>query len=188
MMNPTVKDDKDILELFAEGDDQSRQRAFTWLVDKYSKRVYWLVRGVVISHADSDDVVQNIFIKIWRELPNFRAQSSLYTWIYRISINESLTLLRSRRTRYNVSIDDIQLESFIDSEGLYEGDKIEQALGRVVLRLPAKQRAVFNMRYFEQMPYNQMTEVMGTSEGALKASYHHAVKKVEQWIEEEIDN
>lgn len=187
-MNLIAKDDKDILELYAQSDEGSRQQAFTWLVEKYSNRVYWLVRGVVVSHVDSDDVVQNVFIKIWRELPNFRAQSSLYTWIYRIAINESLTLLRSRRTRYSVSIDDVQLESFIDSEGLYGGDRVEQALGRVVLRLPAKQRAVFNMRYFEEMPYSQMAEVMSTSEGALKASYHHAVKKVERWIEEELDN
>lgn len=180
MVTDTRSDDARILELFA--DSATAEQGFALLVEKYSRRIYWVVRGIVVCHADTDDVVQNVFVKLWREVPRFRGESSLYTWIYRIAVNESLGLLRGRKNRCSVSMDDAHLEHYIDNEGLYDGDRVEQALGRALLRLPAKQRVVFNLRYYEQMPYEQMSQVLDTSQGALKASYHHAMKKVEQWL------
>lgn len=188
MPNVSEKDDNEILELLRNGSDQDRSRAFSWLVDKYSKRLYWLARGIVASHVDADDVVQNVFIKIWRDIHNFRSDSILYTWMYRITVNESLSLMRGRKSRYSVMADDMILQSYVDSEAMYDGDQIEKALMRATLRLPAKQRAVFNMRYFQEISYADMSEIMGTSQGALKASYHHAVKKIEEWIEQELDS
>ena len=180
--------DKELLELFRDADPQRRETALAHLVDRYSKRIYWTVRKIVISHHDADDVVQNVFLRVWSSIDGFRGESGLFTWLYRIAINESLSLLRSRRTGLFTSLDDpsgAQFERIIQSEGLFDGNAAEAALTRAVARLPAKQRTVFTLRYWDQMPYEEMSRVLDTSQGALKASYHHAAAKVEQWLRRE---
>lgn len=159
------------------------------LVDRYSRRIYWTVRKIVVSHHDADDVVQNVFLKAWNSVGGFRGEAGLFTWLYRIAVNESLSLLRSRRAGLFSSLDDENGAAFdriVGSEGLFDGDAAERALARAVGRLPAKQRAVFTLRYWDEMPYEQMSDVLDTSVGALKASYHHAVAKVEQWLRREV--
>lgn len=181
-------DDKQLLEMFALV--EQRDRAFSLILEKYSRRVYWVIRKMVVSHYDTDDLVQNVMMKLWTALPTFRGESGLYTWIYRIAVNESLSFLRSKNSRFFVSLSaDDQIRELTDilaTDTLYDGDRIQRALDRAVLRLPAKQRIVFNMRYYDKMPYETIEAVLGTSQGALKASYHHAMKKVEQYMEEEI--
>lgn len=169
-------------------DEQTRHQAFTLIVDKYSQRLYWIIRKVVISHHDADDLTQNVMIKAWSSLTSFRSESSLYTWLYRIAVNESLSFLRSKRTRFFVPFGDntSQLERIAEAENLFDGDSIQKALQKALIRLPAKQRTVFNMRYYDQMPYEQMSAVLDTSVGSLKASYHHAAKKIEEWVQQEI--
>lgn len=177
--------DKELIDMFAVQD--SRSHAFELLVEKYSKRIYWAVRKIVVSHHDADDLVQDIFLKLWNALPTFRGDSGLYTWIYRIAINESLSLLRRRKSHFFASDADTsaQLEQISLEEGLGGGDAITAAMDRAILRLPTKQRIVFNLRYYDEMPYSEMSQVLGTSEGALKASYHHAVQKIEESLKQE---
>lgn len=177
--------DKELIDMFAI--QESRSRAFELLVEKYSKRIYWAVRKIVVSHHDADDLVQDIFIKLWHSMPTFRGDSGLYTWIYRIAVNESLSLLRKRKTRFFASDADTsaQLEQISQAEGLTDGDAITYAMEQAIINLPTKQRIVFNMRYYDEMPYQQMSEILDTSVGALKASYHHAVQKIEESLKKE---
>lgn len=177
-------DDKTIAEQLRNPDPEVRQTAFVHLVDRYSQRLYWTVRKIVVSHHDADDVVQNVFLKAWSAAPTFRGDSSLFTWLYRIAINESLSLIRSRRSSLFSSLEDggALFDRIVSHEGLFDGEAIERSLARAVAKLPAKQRAVFTLRYWDEMPYEQMSEVLETSVGALKASYHHAAAKVEQWV------
>lgn len=155
---------------------------FEQIVDQYSERIYWVVRRMVASHDDANDVVQNTFIKVWQALPDFRGQSSIYTWIYRIAVNQALSFLRSERSRPNVGgeMAERELAAIIDYGGHFDGTQAERALQIAIQKLPEKQRAVFLLRYYDEMPYAEMAVVLETSEGALKASYHHAVKKIEQ--------
>lgn len=178
-------DDKALIEMFA--DEDSRNRAFSLLVDRYSKRIYWVIRKIVVSHHDADDLVQNVFLKLWHSLCQFRGESGLYTWMYRIAVNEALSFMRSRKSNFFVSAEDnaMQLERIAADEGLFDGSLVEAAVNRAILRLPTKQRVVFTLRYYDEMPYEQMSEVLGTSVGALKASYHHAVHKVEEYLSKE---
>lgn len=171
--------DKELLEMFATEDNRSR--AFELLVEKYSKRIYWAVRKIVVSHHDADDIVQDIFVKLWKSLPTFRGEAGLYTWIYRIAVNESLSLLRKRKSHFFASDADTsaQLIQISQEEGLINSDAITAAIERAILNLPSKQRIVFNMRYYDDLPYQQMSEILDTSVGALKASYHHALQKIE---------
>lgn len=175
-------EDSKILELFAE--DSSRNQALSLLIDRYQKRLYWHIRKIVISHDDADDVMQNTFIKVWKGLENFKSQSSLYTWIYRIATNESLTFLRDKSRRNTTSIHPIEYElsKNLESDRFFTGDQIQLKLQQAILTLPEKQRIVFNMRYYDEMPYEQMSEILETSVGALKASYHIAAKKVEDLL------
>lgn len=184
---PTLTD-KELLELFRDPDPGKRETAFSHLIDQYSKRVYWTVRKIVISHHDADDVVQNVFLRVWNSIDGFRGDSGLFTWLYRIAVNESLSLLRSRKTNLFSSLSDSdgQFDRITSSEGLFDGDDIERALMRAVNRLPAKQRTVFTLRYWDEMPYEEMSTILETSVGALKASYHHAAAKVEEWVKREI--
>lgn len=176
------------MEMLRNADLQRRETAFAHLVDRYSKRIYWTVRKIVVSHHDADDVVQNVFLKAWNSIDNFRGESGLFTWLYRIAVNESLTLIRNRRTGLFSSLSDnaAQFDRIVENEGLFNGDDIERALARAVNQLPAKQRTVFTLRYWEEMPYEEMASILDTSVGALKASYHHAVSKVEQWVRRDI--
>ena len=154
---------------------------FNLLVRKYQKRIYNQVLRMVVDHDDANDVVQNIFIKVWQNIDKFQANSELYTWIYRICVNESLTFLKRKKTKFFLPIVDIEkeLSGKLDG-GSFTGDEIERKLQKALLKLPEKQRIVFNLRYYDEMPYEEMSKVLDTSVGALKASYHHAAKKIEE--------
>ena len=157
-----------------------RERAFGELVESLSERLYWHVRGLVGSHEDTDDLLQDIFIKIWNGLPTFRGDSQLFTWIFRIATNESLNFLRKQSLRATLGLE--KAERVMDKESCYSGNEIQRLLAVAVSKLPPKQRAVFNLRYFQEMPYEQMAQVLETSVGALKASYHFAYEKVKDYL------
>ena len=154
------------------------------LVRTYQQRVYWLVRKMVIDHDDADDLTQEIFIKVHKSIDNFRGDSQLFTWIYRIATNECLSHLSKKKRRLFLPIEDVgqQLISKLDTSPHITGDDIQKKLQQALLTLPDKQRLVFNLKYFEEMPYEEMSEVTKTSVGALKASFHHAVKKIEDFL------
>lgn len=176
--------DKELLKLFRDGSNPNY--AFNLIVQKYKERLYWHIRKIVILHQDSDDVMQNTFIKVWKGLADFREESQLYTWIYRIATNEALTHLKQKRTKFLIPIIDVEktLSRAIDTDSWFNGDELQIKLQKAILTLPEKQRMVFNMKYFEEIKYEEMAEILGTSVGALKASYHIAVKKIEKYIEE----
>ena len=158
------------------------------LVRTYQQRVYWHVRKMVIDHDDADDLTQEVFIKIHRYIDTFREDSQLFTWIYRIATNECLTFLDKKKRRFFLPIGDVEgeLNNKLDSSSHVSGDEIQKKLQKALLKLPDKQRIVFNMKYFEDLQYEQIAEITGTSVGALKASYHHAVKKIEEYLTQEI--
>lgn len=178
----THLDDKELLNQFREA--SSKERGYTAIIKKYQEKLYWHIRRMVVEHEDANDVLQNMFIKVWNGLDNFREDSQLYTWLYRIATNESLTFIEQRKKRMAVSISDVEtgLENKIKASENFDGNKIEWKLQLAIQQLPEKQRAVFNLRYYDEMPYEEMSRVLETSEGALKASYHHAVKKIEDFM------
>jgi RNA polymerase sigma factor (sigma-70 family) len=165
-------------------DPETRNYGFNMLVRSYQQRIYGLIRKMVIDHDDADDLTQEVFIKVHKAIDSFREDSQLFTWIYRIATNESLNFLNKKRKRFFLRIEDIgpELASKIDSIPVPDGDEIQKKLQKALLTLPDKQRLVFNLKYYEDMPYAEMAAVTGTSEGALKASYHHAVKKIEDFL------
>ncbi|HAL50688.1 MAG TPA: RNA polymerase subunit sigma, partial [Sphingobacterium sp.] len=168
---------------FAE--ESTREEAFRLLLKKYQQKIYWHVRRMVIDHDDADDVVQDIFVKVWKNLGNFREDSQLYTWLYRIATNECITFLNKKKQKQNVSLDDdttAYLAETLADGNYFNGDKAQMKLQQALLTLPEKQKLVFNMKYFEDMKYEEISEVLGTSVGALKASYHLAVKKIEAFF------
>jgi RNA polymerase sigma factor (sigma-70 family) len=173
--------DKEIIQLLRS----DVNRGFRLLVESYSRRLYWHIRRLVILHEDADDALQNTFINAWKNIGEFRNESALYTWLYTIATNESLMLINKRKRNAAVSIDDIAGYLANSAEGAtwFDGDEAQIKLQNAILQLPDKQRIVFNLRYFDEMPYEQMSKVLKTSEGALKASYHHAVKKIEQILD-----
>ena len=175
-------EDHELIEKLA-GED-TRNFAFNQLVRKYQERMYWHVRKMVIDHDDADDVVQEVFIKVWKNLDRFRQDAQLYTWIYRIATNECLNFLKKKKRASLLSLGDYQdvLVSKLDLSVQMDGDAIEMKLQKALLKLPDKQRLVFNMKYFDDMKYDEIAEITGTSIGSLKASYHHAVKKIEEFI------
>lgn len=174
--------DKEILEMYKN--ESSRNTALHHLIEKYQQKLYWQIRKIVINHDDADDVLQNTFIKIWKGLENFKEESQLFTWLYRIATNEALTFLKQLQKRNTTSIHPIeyQLSKSLESDHYFKGDEIQLKLQQAILTLPEKQRVVFNMRYYDEMPYEQMSEILETSVGALKASYHHAAKKIEEYL------
>ena len=174
-----VPEDAELLAAFK--DENQKEQAFTCILKKYSERLYWHIRRMVICHEDAHDVLQNVSIKVWKGLENFRAEANLYTWLYRIATNESLTFLGNKKNHASFSLSDDQngLQNLLLAEKNFDARKIEWKLQQAILSLPEKQRLVFNLRYYDEMPYEQMSEITGTSVGALKASYHHALKKVE---------
>lgn len=183
--NPMELDDKELITRFKNADTQNY--AFNLIVRKYQERIYHHVRKMVIDHDDADDLTQEIFIKAWKGLANFREDSLLFTWLYRIASNECLTFLDKKKRRFFLPIHDLKkeltnkLNSMASNKSMHiSGEEIELKLQTAILQLPNKQRLVFNMKYFDDMTYEQMSEVLGTSVGALKASYHHAVKKIEE--------
>ncbi len=164
--------------------EKTREPAFRELVLIYQERLYWLIRKIVLNHDDADDVLQNTFLKIWKNLDSFREESSLYTWLYRIATNESITHTTALKRRSMVPINEVSelIRNRMETDTWFEGTDIQKKLQHAILTLPEKQRIVFNMRYFEEMPYLEMSRILDTSVGALKASYHHAVRKVEDYL------
>jgi RNA polymerase sigma-70 factor (ECF subfamily) len=172
--------DKELLQLYFQGDNKNY--AFNLIVRAYQEKLYWHIRRLVIDHEDANDVVQNVFIKAWKNLENFRGESELYTWLYRIATNESLTFLEQKKKRIFVDVEEFGKHLEADSVG-FEGDKIQLKLQKAIALLPEKQRAVFLLKYYEEMTYEDMAKVLNTSAGALKASFHHAVKKIEKYLQ-----
>ena len=174
--------DKELLAQFRE--ERTRQLAFRTIVERYQKRLYWHIRRMLVDHDDTDDVLQNVFIKAWKGLDNFKEDSQLYTWLYRIATNETLSFIRQRKADLFVRYGDVEynIESKLEDDNFFKGDAIQKKLQTAIQLLPEKQRLVFNMKYFEDMKYEDMSQVLDTSVGALKASYHHAVKKIEAHI------
>ena len=163
----------------------TKEKAFTAIIKKYQEKLYWHIRRMVVEHEDANDVLQNVFIRVWNGLGNFREDSQLYTWLYRIGTNECLTFLEQKKRKSTVSIDgDVEagLSNTIKADKHFDPNKLEWKLQLAMQQLPEKQRIVFNLRYYDEMPYEEMSKVLETSEGALKASYHHAVKKIEDFI------
>jgi RNA polymerase sigma factor (sigma-70 family) len=175
-------EDKDLLLKIRK--PETRNYGFNLLVRAYQQRVYSHVRKMVIDHDDADDITQEVFIKIHKAIDGFREDSQLFTWIYRIATNECLTFLNKKRRRFFLPIEDVsgQLASKVDAMPELSGDEIQKKLQKAILTLPDKQRAVFNMKYFDELSYEDMAQVTTTSVGALKASYHHAVKKIEDYL------
>lgn len=166
---------------------QTMRQGFAGVVAAYSERLYWQIRKMVLSHDDANDILQDVFVKAWTNLENFRGDAKLTTWLYRIAINESITFLNKKRNQNNISIDedDSFLINQLESDDYFDGDEAALQLQKAILTLPEKQRLVFQMKYFDEMKYDEMSEILGTSVGALKASYHHAVKKIEKFFGEE---
>jgi RNA polymerase sigma factor (sigma-70 family) len=183
-MNPQDIQDEEILRLFRES--HSREKGFTMLVKKYQEKLYWQIRRMVLSHDDADDVLQNVFIKVWNNLENFQENSKLYTWLFRIATNESLTFLNQAKKRlsYDIDSEDYSMADRLKADPYFEGDEIQIKLQEAINTLPDKQKQVFLLRYYDEMKYEEMSDVLDTSVGALKASFHHAVKKIEKYLTE----
>lgn len=162
-------------------------KAFRLIIERYGSKLYWHIRRMVIIHADADDVMQNTFINAWRNIDGFRYDSSILTWLWSIATNEALTLIRKRERQGTVSLDDLDsiFAQSVEGNSWFDGDDASVKLQDAILKLPEKQRAVFNMKYFDDMSYEEMSGVTGTSVGALKASYHHAVKKIEHYLKDD---
>ena len=177
--------DKELVHLFRDGSRQND--AFTQIVRKYQERLYWHIRKIVISHDDTDDVLQNTFIKAFEALDRFREDASLFTWLYRIATNESLSHLKKKKKGYSLSFGENlnNLENILESDAYCNGDEIQIKLQKAIIRLPEKQRIVFNMKYFDELKYEEISEILKTSVGALKASYHHAIKKLKKYLTED---
>ncbi|GGZ13995.1 DNA-directed RNA polymerase sigma-70 factor [Echinicola pacifica] len=175
-------EDQEILALIR--DPNTLEQGYKVLMEQYQRRIYGVIRKMLIIHEDADDVTQNTFIKAFRYIKNFKGDSSLFTWLYRIATNESLTHLERKKKRFLIPIEDHhqKMQSYLDESPLIDGDEISIRLQKILLTLPAKQRLVFNLKYFEELSYDEIKEITGTSVGALKASYHHASKKIEAEI------
>ena len=175
-------EDAVILEKFQN--EKTRNEAFNLLLKKYQQKIYWHIRRMVVNHDDADDLVQDVFVKVWKNLAGFRADAQLYTWMYRIASNECITFLNRKKLKNNVPLDDVSFElaeSLADSS-YFDGDKAQAKLQKALLTLPEKQKLVFNMKYYDDMKYEEISEVLGTSVGALKSSFHLAVKKIEAYL------
>lgn len=164
------------------------REAFSRVIEHYSSQLYWHIRRLVIDHDDADDVLQNTFIKAWTNIDNFRGDAQLMTWLYKIATNESITFINKKKARLQASLDDEGAEALVadlETDKWFDGDDLQVRLQQAIASLPDKQRVVFTMRYYEEMKYEQMSEILGTSVGALKASYHHAVKKIEAFFQDD---
>ncbi len=168
-------------------DKKTVNYGFNLLMDKYQEQVYWVIRRMVIDHDVADDIAQDTFVKVWKNLSSFKGDAKLSTWIYRIATNESLTYLRKKKRRFFLPIGDVEheLSSSLESDHYYSGDEIQLKLQKALLKLPEKQRLVFNMKYFEEMKFKDIAEILDVSVGSLKAQYHHAVKKIEKFVKDD---
>lgn len=175
-------DDNELVSLLS--DPVTRTEGFSALVHQYSEPLYWKIRHVVLNHEDTNDVLQNTFIKAWKSLDTFQGKSSMSTWLYRIAINEALDFLRRQKAADSVSADeDLTIANRLMADEYFDGERTEALLHEAVSKLPAVQRTVFTMKYFDEMKYSEMSKVLNTSEGALKASYHLAVKKITEYFQ-----
>ena len=179
-------EDQEILEKFRQA--ESKNYAFNLLVRKYQRRIYNHIRKMVIDHDDADDLTQETFVKVWQNLEKFKEESKLFTWIYRIATNECLNFLRKKRNKFFLPIVDLSKDLLrkLETSDYISGEEIAIKLQKALLSLPEKQRLVFNMKYFDDLKYEEISEILQTSVGALKASYHHAVKKIEDAMKKEI--
>lgn len=168
-------------------DPSTQRKAFERIVKAYSEQLYWQIRRMVVSHDDANDLLQNTFIKAWTNLDYFRGDAKLSTWLYRIAFNECLNFLNKQRAENQLSIDDADaaLVNKLESDPYFNGDETQRLFQKAILLLPEKQRIIFNLKYFQEMKYEDMSEILGTSVGALKASYHHAVKKIEDFFHQQ---
>ena len=183
-MNPSYNE-REVLALLQE--ESTQKRGFEMIVAAYSEQLYWQIRRMVLSHDDANDLLQNTFIKAWSNLNYFRGEAKLSTWLYRIALNESLNFLNKQRAQNQLSIDDEEAMALnkLESDPYFDGDHTQLLFEKAIQTLPEKQRMVFNLKYYQEMKYEQMSDIFGTSVGALKASYHHAVKKIEKILGEE---
>jgi RNA polymerase sigma factor (sigma-70 family) len=177
--------EKELISLFNNGNNQDY--VFNILVNEYKERLYWHIRKILINHEDTDDVLQNTFIKAWKGLSGFREDSNLFTWLYRIATNEALSFLRHKKRVGFLPWSGVEknLSETLESDEYFNGDALQIKLHKSILALPEKQRIVFNMKYFDEMKYEEISAILGTSVGALKASYHYAVKKIELYMNED---
>ena len=168
---------------------QTKEKAFKELISLYKERLYWHVRKIVISHDDTDDVLQNTFIKIYKNIGKFKQESKLFSWMYRIATNEAITFINKRNKERKVDISEVQeqIVSTLESDIYFSGEEVQEILQKAIASLPQKQQLVFNMKYFDNIKYTQISEILGTSVGALKASYFHAVKKIESYIKKQLN-
>lgn len=176
--------EKEIILKLQEPDQQ--REAFEWIVNTYKEQLYYQIRRMVLSHEDADDLLQNTFIKAWNNLEYFRGEAKLSTWLYRIALNECLNFLNKQRAQKHLSIEESEanLLNQLESDPYFDGDQTQLLFEKAIQTLPEKQRIIFHLKYFHIMKYNEISEIMGTSIGALKASYHHAVKKIEEFFKQ----
>ena len=184
MASRNTYDEATVVEQLHHGD--TARTAFGKVIEHYSSQLYWQIRRMVIDHDDANDVLQNTFIKAWTSIDHFRGDAKLSTWLYKIAINESITFINKKKAQAQISLDDDDsfLVNSLESDEWFDGDAAQLKLQQAIATLPQKQRLVFNMRYFDEMKYEDMSEILGTSVGALKASYHHALKKIETFFQE----
>jgi RNA polymerase sigma-70 factor (ECF subfamily) len=182
----TPYNEQEVLRLLQ--DEPTQKQAFECIVAQYSEQLYWQIRRMVFSHEDANDLLQNTFIKAWMNIDYFRGDAKLSTWLYRIALNECLTFLNKQRATSTLSLDAQEVGTIqqLESDSYFSGDEALLSLQKALLTLPEKQRIVFNLKYYQEMKYEEMSEILGTSVGALKASYHHAVKKIEKFLENEL--
>lgn len=175
-------EEQEIIELFHR--QGKREEAFRILVCQYKERIYWHIRKIVLNHDDTDDVLQNTFVKVWQGLTEFRYESKLFTWIYRIATNEAINFLNEKKRKVYGNSDEMteMLENMLESDVYFDGDAIQKELQRAILKLTEKQRLIFNMKYFDEMSYEDIAEVLKVAVGTLKATYHNAVKKIEDYL------
>lgn len=178
-----ANEEKRILDLILK--DQTFEQGFNLLIKTYQEKLYWHIRRIVHRHDQTDDVLQNSFIKIFKGIKGFKQQSSLYTWLYRIATNEALSHLKKQKELLNFDDPSLYLESAMKADQYFDGQKAETILKKAIETLPERQKLVFNLRYYDEMSYIDISEVLDTSVGALKASFHHAMKKVEKFL---VDN
>jgi len=177
----TPLDEAEVIRLLASS--EGRQKVFPMIVDQYSQSLYWKIRSIVLTHEDTDDVLQNTFLKAWKSLPTFQGKAKLSTWLYRIAINESLDFLRRKKAATLSSADaDLSVANRLLADDYFDGDKSQAVLQEAIATLPDVQRTVFTLRYYDEMKYSEISEILGTSEGSLKASYHIAVQKITDYV------
>lgn len=177
-----MKDNNERLLLQMLADPQQQRKAFNMIVRQHSEQLYWKIRNIVLDHDDANDVLQNSFLKAWNNIGEFRSEAKISTWLYRIAVNESLDFLRRQRTMLKASAD-LSVANRLMADNYFDGDRAEALLREAVVQLPDVQRLVFNLKYFDNLKYSEISEMLGTSEGALKASFHIAVGKINDYVQ-----